>query len=143
MLTDVEDFGSKILFSNRKILPEIDVSLEHQCSFEETQRLGNIEYVGLFVYFYTETIGDIKHYIPDTYEYDPAFMRCRVQSIIVLYGNKKRKSFEGVSYTPYKTLAETRFNDIIQTILRNTEEFILPKLLELGLPISKDAWENA
>lgn len=123
-------------------MPEVSVSLEHHCSFEETQRLGNIKYVCLFVYFLSETVGDPKHLIPDTTEYDPAFMRCRVQSLIVLHGNKIRKSFENILDTPYKTLAETRSDDIIQTIILNTEEFILPKLLELGLPISKDAWES-
>jgi hypothetical protein len=136
----VRDFSEKLLASNRELLPMVRVKLEYPLFEPQSGQLQGIEWVGLFVWFYTEQNGDSDHMLAND-DYDPAFMRCRVKTRIGLYDHRRLvRSFDGLAYTPRPLLNDTTPNDVAQTLVNLTGTFILPRLVQLGLPISKDEW---
>lgn len=140
--SDVQDFSGKILASNRKILPGLDVFIKHNISDKRSGQLRGIKWVGLFVWFHDEHVGDSEHFLIND-EYDPTFMRCRVKTRIALYNEHRLvQPFDEVAYTSQPLLEHTTTDDIMQATENLVSSFILPKLLELGLPISKDYWRQ-
>ena len=138
--SDVLDFSEKLLASNRRLLPKVEVEIE--CTPEkQSGQLKNIKWVGLFVWFYTERNGDKDHMIGN--EYDPMYMRCRVKTSIALYNQRRLvRSFDGVAYAPHPLLSDNTYDDITQTVIFITGTFIIPNLITLELPISKDSWKQ-
>lgn len=140
--SDVQNFCGKLLASNRQLLPKLDVFIKHSLSDKKPGQLRGIKWVGLFVWFFDESAGDSNHFLANS-EYDPAFMRCRVKTRIALYNQHRLvQPFDEVAYTSQPLLENTTTDDIMQATENLVSSFILPKLLELGLPISKDNWQQ-
>jgi hypothetical protein len=137
--SDVKDFAYKLISVNIRHLPDVEIRLQYRIK-KRNPKLPKIKWVAINITFLSEHVGDPQHMLTDNL-YDPEYMKCRTYARIVFYDSIGAKSIEHNTYTEASFSAQITPEDVMNTLERQTREFILPKLLEFGLPIDKDAWK--